>query len=1252
VGVAQDQGFDFQGSSRFEVLSCLGAGGMGVVYEALDRERGLHVALKTLRAMTPEALLRFKNEYRAMQDLQHENLVSLGELFEEGGQWFFTMELLRGHDFLSHVRVHGSSLVDTSSAYAATGPAMDPTPVGDSSGVHTPVPTPPPLDPSQPAFDEARLRPALAQLCRGLCALHAAGMVHRDIKPSNILILPSGRLVIVDFGLVAALTEGDAAPHELRAVGTGAYMAPEQSAAERISPAADWYSVGVVLYQALTGRVPFAGSEVEVRRRKARSEPVPPHALRSDIPRDLDALCTALLHMDPTARPSGREVAERLHLDAAGARASTSLPTSVPGHGLPFVGRSTELQVLHQALADSRGSAVCVIIEGESGVGKSSLSRRFADELRTHMQGAVILSGRCYERELVPYKAFDGVVDALSRYMRRLAKIDAVALLPVRATLLAQAFPTLRQVEAVAELSHSTHELLDPQELRSRVFAALRELFTRLGERRPVVVVIDDLQWADSDSLALLREILRPPDSPAMLVVTTARATGDNLAGFDKRTIPLKPLPPGDALALAQVLCERVVGGGIEHAAAIAAEAGGHPLYIDELVRHRLLAGEHAPELHLDDALWARIERLDEPVRRILELIAVAGSPLPQGILAQASGSDRYEFDKHLATLRVAHLARTQGSSNSDPAECYHDRVREAVLAHLPSATIQFLHRRLAVVLDASGKADPEELVTHFHGAGDLERAARHAAQAATSAAAAFAFAHAARLYRLALELAPTDAPETRELRVKLGDSLANAGRGAEAAEAYQLAAQTARPAEALDLRRRAAEQLLRTGNADEGLALLRDVVEAVGMSLPRTSLWALVTLAALRARTRLVGLGYRRRDESQISESELERIDICWSASVGLGTIEFVETAIFGSHHLALALKAGEPYRVARSFAMEAIFLAGGGGRTSARSATLVKKATELADELQHPHALAMASFAEGITHLMSGRWKECLTCSERANALLRDRCTGVAWEINCMHMASTTSLAYLGQLSEFRRRTSLYGLEAQDRGDLYGQTAMRTGENNLAWLLGGDVETARREAARATEAYAKQAAIVHCYLDLIAQTRLDLYQGEGPAAFLRVTRGWAPLSRSLLLNVQMMRIITTNLRATAALAAALVTTDVGARARLLRSAARDAHRMAHEGTPWALALALLVTAGVTKARGNDAQAHADFAAAATACDAAGMEIYALVARRRQGEILGGTQGHARALVQTSAMSKRGIADPTCWARMLAPST
>ncbi|MCA9680340.1 MAG: serine/threonine protein kinase, partial [Myxococcales bacterium] len=229
-------------AGRFDLRDRLGAGAVGEVFRVHDRERECDVALKTVRAPSGRELYRFKREFRALADLAHPNLVQLHELYVVDDQWMFTMELVDGTPLLDRVRP------------------------GD-------------------VLDLDRLRDALYQLADGLIALHGAGKLHRDLKPANVLVEPGGRVVIVDFGLVANLDTADIEhTHERAAVGTPTYMSPEQAADAPLTPASDWYAVGAMLHVALTGRPPFTGDVGEVLAAKQAGPPPPVATLAPAAP--------------------------------------------------------------------------------------------------------------------------------------------------------------------------------------------------------------------------------------------------------------------------------------------------------------------------------------------------------------------------------------------------------------------------------------------------------------------------------------------------------------------------------------------------------------------------------------------------------------------------------------------------------------------------------------------------------------------------------------------------------------------------------------------------------------------------------------------------------------------------------------------------------------------------------------------------------------------------------------------------------
>ena len=510
---------EFKGSRRFTVRRRLGSGGHGAVYEAFDNERQSLVALKALGRGEPAALFRFKQEFRALAGLNHPNLVALYELLMEADGWFVTMEIVHGTSFLSYVwRLAGDHLLPTlpSLTEASTEPRLGPQLLLAPSEL-PPRPAPAPRAGVEPDFD--RLRSGLRQLVAGLDVLHEAGKLHRDIKPSNVLVTPEGQVKILDFGLVVEI-QPNGRERTRDIAGTPAYMSPEQSAGRAVTPASDWYSVGVLLYEALTGRHPFDGSVQEVLSRKQHEDAAAPSGLAPGTPEALDRICRELLCRDPERRAAGRELLRALEDPKLTARvlARESRPAG------PFVGREALLSQLRTAFEQVRaGEGVFLAVHGPSGMGKSSLVQRFLGGIQG--QGDVlVLESRCHSQESVPYRAVDGLVDGLSEYLSHLPLREAAALLPPDMPALARLFPVLDQVLPRLEAASGVLDIPDQQELRRRGSRALRELLARLARRVRLVVFIDDLQWGDLDSLPLILDLLGALDPPRMLFLVAYRS--------------------------------------------------------------------------------------------------------------------------------------------------------------------------------------------------------------------------------------------------------------------------------------------------------------------------------------------------------------------------------------------------------------------------------------------------------------------------------------------------------------------------------------------------------------------------------------------------------------------------------------------------------------------------------------------------------------------------------------------------------
>ena len=1276
---------EFRGTDRFTLRRKLGAGTAGEVFEAWDRERENLVALKVLQRLDAAAIYRFKREFRALADIDHRNLVQLYELLFDGEWWFYTMERVHGRSFLDYVRgVRPAAPADLLGEEEADAPTFvfplktSAGPPAKPAGEGPPVPESDPKEatpPSKPSRID-RLRPALGQLAAGLDALHEAGKLHCDIKPSNVLVTDEGRVVLLDFGLVRDLL-GPWMDHSLDRdiVGTPAYMSPEQASGLETTAASDWYSVGAMLYEALSGRLPFTGNVMKVLMDKQRRDPPLLRENGNALPADLRDLCHALLHRQPKDRPTGREVLRWIGLPsrppALARRSSPGLASSTSA--LPFVGRQEATDFLDRAFQDSaKGRAIAVFVHGAAGVGKTVLLRRFLQDLRLDDEEAVLLSGRCYQREAVPYKAFDSLVDSLSRYLRRLPDSEAEALMPYNVLALARLFPVLQRVRAVAGARRRVLQIPDSGELRRRAFSALRELFQRMAVRRPLVLAIADLHWGDLDSAALLPEVLRPPDPPPLLLIACFRseeALSSPLlkslfsseltkAATEVRELVVRELRPEEAQEMARKLLGKETPGQDPLAQAIARESAGNPFFVETLVRYvqaLALAGDPAgshlarilQKATLAKVVAARLERLPEQARALLELVAIAGQPLALDTARYASGL-LGETPAALAALRAAQLIRVRVGRGIERLEAYHERIREAIVQRLSKQSLRQLHQRLAQAMVASERADPEAVAAHFREAGDMEQAAEFATQAADVAAQALAFDRAARLYRLALDQR-TEATELRPLLVKLGDALRNAGRGAEAAQAYLSAADGASRTRAVDLRRRAAEQLLISGRIDKGLATVRHVLASVGLELPRTTRRALLSLLWRRAQLRLRGLRHGRRSADEIPADELLLIDTCWSVSVGLGMVDILRAMNFGTLALLRSLASGEAYRISRALAMEVGYSATAGSKTRKRTRELIERAQNLAREVEEPHALGLTGLTAGIASYLQGFWQKSLEQLDDAESILRERCTGVTWELDTAFIFELRALLMLGRWKEIQRRLPGLLKEVRERGDLYAETNLAA---RIAWVVGLAEDSpglARDRLERAIRRWSQQGFHLQHYWHMTGRAEIALYRGQAEEAWTDLQELWPGLTKSLLLRIQFTRIEALHLRARCAIAAAAVA-EGEKRSRRLAQARACLGKMHREKLFWADALASLVCAGILSLSGERWPAARELETAITGLDAADMKLYAAAARRSLGLLRGSSDREGLLRQGEDWMKAQNIERPDRLARVLAP--
>jgi hypothetical protein len=1009
------------GAGRFEIVRRIGEGGMGVVYEAIDSQRRARVALKTLRWLDAGSIYRLKNEFRALAEVSHPNLVGLHELFADAGLWFFSMDLVEGVSFDEWVRPEGS-------------------------------------------LDEGRLRSVLPQLVDAVGAIHGTGKVHRDLKPSNVLVTKDGHIVVLDFGLACESDGGGAGQTITMDVsGTPAYMAPEQASGRQATAASDVYALGVMLFEALTGVVPFRGLSHEVLVAKQTLDAPSILVWYPDAPDDLAVLSDELLARDPAKRIDVEVLRRRLAVSTEASRATRS-ESSGSSHAEALVGRDAELATLREAyLASCAGDKpVIVLLSGESGIGKSALLESFLAEVRAEGR-ALVLSGRCYERESVPFKGFDALVDELSRYLRKLSVIELATSIPREVYALLRLFPVLGRIDAIARAPE--RKVGDAFEMQRRGFLALGEMLGRIRDQRPLVVAIDDLHWSDRDSTALLLHIVRQPDAPRLLFVGCHRGEGetespvlkplyDTLEAdvrLDLRRLRLGPLSTESAALLVPEWTS-------EEAPGLIREAGGNPFLLREIGR----AGRKAEGRSLPESLRARVTTLADVERALLEVIAVAGRPLSLEVAGDAAGvpDPRPTFD----ALRSSHLLRSAWQAGS--VECYHDRVRESVVAALSEERLRDCHRRLAQVLLQQPDANAEHLSEHFEHAGEGELAAEYAVRSADRATRSAAFDQAARLYSKALRLGTFDVRETRRLEEALGDVLANGGYGAAAAEAFLRASEGATEAQIVELKTKAAAQYLRGARVASGCELIGEILQGFGMRLPESPGRAFATLLLERARLRVRGLTLNKAAPDR---TEREWLDALYGLLQPLSRHDALSCAALNQRVLRRALIAGDARAVVLGLHIEMWARALGIGDVS-RVPALSRIVEALLPRLSDPCLDAEHEFLLGFVAYCGtpdGDLDYALRCTERF--LAAARANPPLFPIYDRVYAESTRamlLAHLGHYRQLARELPALLDDSWGRDDLLTISTL-LGFPLQALLVVGAQAEAERQLKRATRAW-----------------------------------------------------------------------------------------------------------------------------------------------------------------------------------------
>ena len=807
---------------QYEVLSALGAGGMGEVYQARDTRLGRDVAIKILPrelASDPTRLARFEREARTLASLNHPHIVTIHSVEDVDGIHFFTMELIEGVTLEKKL-------------------AAGPLPAGEMVSL----------------FDD---------IVAALAAAHAGGVTHRDLKPANIMVSHAGWLTVLDFGLATSVApvSGDAASDistlEVslggKVFGTLPYMSPEQLMGRPPSPASDLFSLGAVLYEMATGERLFRGaSSAEVISSILRDDPPFAADLGVDLPRGFGAVLERCLARRPEARfASGLELQATLReLEHA---VQDDRPTALealaePAHRFrtPLAGRQREAAELRRGLEQARsGHGRLILVRGEAGVGKTRLCSELVREARS--RGCLALAGGCYESEARhPFGPWLEILGSVARIVPEQALSEH----------LGEGAPEIAALSSA--LRHLFPELPPPVELppearRGYLFDCVGAFIERASDVQPLLFYLDDLHWADESTLLLLLDLSRKLASLPVLIVASYRDTDLGLGSPLTRVVEtLEKERLVERMAIER-LTEQSVGEilgtlGKVPAPEATTEAfyeltGGLPFFVEVLFDHLLeenllidadggwCSGAEPRAVFVPDSVpWLvgrRLQRLSRECLNVLTGAAVLGRRFHAGVLAEMLSLGLDEL--RLALQEAARLGVIEEElakrSDSMRFRFSHELVRETLLQVLTLPSRQELHLLAANAIDVvtGGEHDTHlpSLAYHYHQAGaaaDVARAARALSLAGERALAIAAYTEAVEELERAQSYTADSDGQSASLLARLGTARRGLGRWDEAIEDWAMALPLYRAgdAEAAETCLQLSSLLIERGRVDE----------------------------------------------------------------------------------------------------------------------------------------------------------------------------------------------------------------------------------------------------------------------------------------------------------------------------------------------------------------------------------------------------------------------------------------------------
>ena len=806
---------DLRGKSirGYELKEPIGSGGFGAVYRAwqpsVDREVALKVILPEF-ATHPDFVARFEAEARTVAKLEHPHIVPLYDYWHDDEGAFLVMRYLKGGSLRERLEASG------------------------------------PLAPEE-------VGRVLEEVCGALSAAHESGVVRRDLKPENVLLDERGDAYLTDFGIAKDLST-KALTKTGGFMGSAAYIAPEQARGDPVGPQSDIYTLGILIFELLTGEHPFSDlGPVQLIERHLNQNLPSAAALRANLPTGIDALIQKATAKDPEHRHASaaalREAYSRILLraDAHEAAPAASLPAFLKAQAEPrgpvavFVGRDRELARLKGILGETiQGRGRVAFLAGGAGQGKTALARAFSQSASGEYPNLIVLTGDCNAQAGIgdPYLPFREILAGLTgdleskwaagtvstemarrlweglpetvRGLTRWAP-DVVDLMLSGSQLAARAALAApdgagwrRELEALLERKAAFQGTTRPQQVD--LFEQVSRLLGSVAERSPLLLILDDFQWADDASISLLFHLGRRISGLPILILCAYRP--DEVAlGRDGERHPLEPV----LNELVRLHGEEVIdlagssqaeGGefidalletepnrlGPEFRQALHQHSGGHPLFTVELLRAMQERGDlqkdqdgrwvEAPTLAWDQlparveaVIEERIGRLEEELRELLSMASVEGQDFTVQVLARIRAVEERQVFRELSQeLQKRHrLVRELGEARAGNQvlsryQFAHHLFQRYLYNELGAGERRLLHGEIARCLeDIFGEQAPQiavQLAFHYGRANLPQNAARYLRLAGDQAKSSYANQEAIRHYTELLPLLPSPSPE------------------------------------------------------------------------------------------------------------------------------------------------------------------------------------------------------------------------------------------------------------------------------------------------------------------------------------------------------------------------------------------------------------------------------------------------------------------------------------------------------------